>query len=358
MSFSRSMEKARRRTIPVFLPHRGCSDRCIYCSQDDIAGSVAMDGPEIFATADRQGEEPVEVGLYGGDILGLSPDDLERLFQSFAPWDRMIANFRISTRPKPLTNETIGILKRFRVTVIELGVPCFDDGMLAALNRRHTVSDLAECHSDLTNEGFTVAFQVMVGLPGETRTSLSLTGDWIERLRPSFLRIYSLVVLRKTPLADLYEKGLFHPISLDEAIDRTAYISLEALGSGIETVSLGLTENERLIKNLIAGPYHPAFGYLVKSRIFRYALEKRLGEQDEREVVVEINSRDIPHLVGYRRENICLFERDGFRVAWKTGAMEEGTFTIHGNRSSVKGSILDALLCLRARYSPPESDRY
>jgi histone acetyltransferase (RNA polymerase elongator complex component) len=146
--------------VPIFLPHLGCKNRCIYCDQDIILTLEQKIYERGSVDLARQ-KGPFEVGLYGGNIFGLKPEAAKRLFSFFERHQSEITNFRISTKPIPLDREIINILKENRVTTIELGIPTFNDQILELLNRGHTAADLINAFNTLTGEGFQVALQVL-----------------------------------------------------------------------------------------------------------------------------------------------------------------------------------------------------
>jgi histone acetyltransferase (RNA polymerase elongator complex component) len=264
------------------------------------------------------------------------------LFEYFRAYADRISNFRISTKPIPVNNETLRILKENGVTVIELGVPCFNDGMLKKLNRGYTVLDFHESFHLLKEEGFSVALQVMVGLPGETMDDIERTAKEIVRLLPAYIRIYPLVVLKDTPLHRMYEKGVFAPIPFEEAVDRAVHIYMHALGQGIKTVKMGLTDSETIRGRVVAGHYHPAFGYLVKSRAFYLSVIQNVEAASmDRDVRVRLNNRDIPHLLGYKRSNVRKLEEKGILISWEKAEKVEGYFDLTCGSKCVKGSIFD-----------------
>jgi len=330
--------------LPVFLPHLGCQDRCIYCDQDvitDIRGKNLQTriGQSL---ANRHGS--FEVGLYGGNIFGVKPEALRRLFSYFNNHQAAITNFRISTKPVPLDPEVIEILKKNRVTTIELGIPSFNDPILEFLNRRHTAADLENAFRALTGEGFQVALQVMVGLPHEAMGDIRETVANIISLKPAYIRIYPLVFLKGTPLADMYEAREFTPITLGEAIHRAMLIYLSALQHEIKTVKMGLTDNEVIKEKIIGGYYHPAFGFLVKSEAFFHVVMAKIAETGfSGEVTVSLNNRDIPHLLGHKRSNISRFHEDGISITWQTTDIPPGTFILKSGGKETAGTIFETL---------------
>lgn len=330
--------------IPVFLPHLGCRDRCIYCDQDTITDIGQEELRVRIAQSLSHDRGPFEVGLYGGNIFGIEPKALRRLFSCFEDYRDNITNFRISTKPVPLDRETIEVLKENRVATIELGIPSFNDRILETLNRRHTAGDLRLTFSRLTAEGFQIALQTMVGLPGETMEDIKETAENIIRLTPCYIRIYPLVFLKQTPLASMYETQQFIPITFEEAVRRTLFIYLRALQHNIKTVKMGLTDNEVIKERIIGGFYHPAFGFLVKSAALYLAVKAKIAEGGfSGEVTVCLNNRDTPHLLGHKRSNLMAFQRAGLSITLEKTDIPPGTFLLRSHGLEAAGMIFDAL---------------
>ena len=324
--------------VPVFLPHLGCAGRCIYCHQGYItdAGDAGIQTRIDAAFAGRT--EPCDVGLFGGNIFGIAPDVLARIFSFFEPYRTLIRTFRLSTKPVPLRDETIALLKKNGVGLIELGIPTFNDAILAALNRAHTGEDLFRAYDRLKNEGFTLALQFMVGLPGETKADIDETIRNMVLLQPAYIRIYPLVVLENTPLYSLYRSGTFVPADFDDVLDRACRIYVNAVQNGIGVANVGLTDNE-LVRDMIAGGfYHPAYGFLVQSRIFIKAIEEVLPQfGSPAEITVIIHKNDVPLLVGHKRENIRRLAARGIAVSWDVSGKERGKFAIMSGGKIVAG---------------------
>jgi len=330
--------------VPIFLPHLGCQDRCIYCDQDAITDVNARDLKSRIEEILTSRKDPFEVGLYGGNIFNIKPETLRRLFSYFDNHRAVIKNFRISTKPVPLDDEVIAILIENRVTTVELGIPSFNDHMLEFLNRKHTSADLNKAFKLLTGEGLQVALQVMVGLPHETMEDVRETVAKIISLKPFYIRIYPLAFINGTPLADMYKVQKFVPITFDEAIHRAMLIYLSALQHEIKTVKMGLTDNEVIKETIIGGYYHPAFGFLVKSEVFFHAVMAKIAETGfSGEVTVFLNNRDIPHLLGHKRINIVRLNEAGLSITWQVNDIPTGIFLLKSGGKEIEGAIFDAL---------------
>ena len=330
--------------VPIFLPHLGCQDRCFYCDQDAITDVNARDLKSRIEKILTSRKDPFEVGLYGGNIFNIKPEALRRLFSYFDNHRAVIKNFRISTKPVPLDDDVIAILIENRVTTVELGIPSFNDHILELLNRKHTAADLNKAFKLLKDEGFQIALQVMVGLPHETMEDIRETVAKIISLKPAYIRIYPLAFINGTPLADMYKVQKFVPIAFDEAIHRAMLIYLNALQHEIKTVKMGLTDNEVIKEKIIGGYYHPAFGFLVKSEALYSAVMSNIAKAGiNKEIAIFINNKDVPHLIGHKRNNLGRFAKASISVNWQTTDISVGTFILNSRKIQVTGTIFDAL---------------
>jgi histone acetyltransferase (RNA polymerase elongator complex component) len=132
----------RHTLVPIFLPHHGCDQRCIYCNQSVITGSSGKESLSSQIEAGLSGRtEPVEVALYSGNLFGIPVDELLRLLDVLERYRPLIGSIRISTKPVPLNEEIVEILRQAGVRVIELGMPSFNDRILASLDRGYTTGE-------------------------------------------------------------------------------------------------------------------------------------------------------------------------------------------------------------------------
>jgi histone acetyltransferase (RNA polymerase elongator complex component) len=332
--------------FPVFLPHFGCKTRCIYCNQnhitlepssDNIAGQLAR----LFNNKDK----PVEVALYGGNPFGLDKVALSNLFKLFKPFSSRIREFRLSAKPGPVSAELIKVLKSNHVRTIELGVPCFNNTILAGLNRGHTAEEAISVFKLLSQEAFEVGIQLMIGLPEENNQDLINSIKHIEELGPSFVRVYPLLVLEDTPLHHLYINGEFNPDSLDVAVRKASLIYASCWKLNIQVIKMGLTENDVLKERIVAGPYHPAFGYIVKSEVFRCAVEEICFSSGiTGNVMVHLRLNDISHLIGLGRSNISKLSQKGIFVNWLAhDDIKIGHFIVETDDTKVSGDLSNSI---------------
>ena len=86
----------------------------------------------------------------------------------------------------------------------------------------------------------------MVNLPGETEETLKKTLRGVTAMHPEGCRIYPLLVIEGTKLADWYRKGCYTPLDLAETVRRCAYLYEGLTAAGIPVIRMGLQPDEDL----------------------------------------------------------------------------------------------------------------
>lgn len=330
--------------VPLFVPHLGCESICTYCNQGFITGIADPKLEREIQKVPVSGSVKLEIGLYGGNILGLKRRDLQRLFRLLDPVMDRIECVNISTKPRTLDKGTVELLGNYKVRKIELGIPTFNDSILERVGRNHSVADLLHCYEAVKTAGFECALQVMVGLPEESFEDVKRTASYILLLRPSYVRIYPLVVLKGTRLYESYLDGTFVPVCFEEGLKRALFIYLCCLKDGIRVANIGLTDGKTLREMVAGGLYHPCFGFMVKAEaLFQAILLALEGKGIGGEIEVFLDRSEIPHLFGYKGWNMERLERHGIRVKVRGEEMEKGSFLIKKGRREVMGHIIDTL---------------
>ena len=143
-----------------------------------------------------------------------------------------------------------------------------DDRVLARAERGHTSEDTRNALALLKENGLKTGAQVMVGLPGEDHDGAVRTAQLIAELKPDLVRIYPLLVLHGSKLALWYRSGRYAPLSLDQAVDQQKNgHHFKRAGVSVARIGLQATEMMEDSDQMIAGPWHPAFGHLVLSAL-------------------------------------------------------------------------------------------
>lgn len=267
---------ARRGILPIFIPHLGCPNACVFCDQKRISGSPLPASGETAAAAvekaRREGRRGLELAYYGGSFTAIPARAQEALLAAVQPYlaDGTLSGIRLSTRPDAVDETVIERLRRYGVKTVELGAQSMDDGVLTASGRGHTAADTVAAAALLKEAGFSLILQMMTGLPGSEPGKDIETAERIIALRPDGVRIYPTVVLRDTALEELWRAGAYRAHTVEDAVALCAELLPLFRAAGIPVIRLGLNPTEELSGGeAVGGAYHPAFGELVYAELMR-----------------------------------------------------------------------------------------
>ena len=307
--------------IPIFVPHLGCPNDCVFCNQRSISGKKKqVTGEEVKQTIKeyletfKNEDAHKEVAFFGGSFTGIEPEKQEELLQAAYEYveNGEIDSIRVSTRPDYIDKTILKRLKKYKVKTIELGVQSSNDYILKQAKRGHTFEDVKKASKLIRRYGFDLGHQMMVGLPESTRIDELNTAKDLAKLKPKMIRIYPVLVIKNTELARMYQNGEYEPVTLEQAIETCKELYYFFEKKHITIIRMGL-QNTDLISNpdnleseVLAGPYHEAFGQLVESRIWYDSIVNKIKQFNVKvkEVEIELNPRDVNHVIGHKKENI------------------------------------------------------
>ena len=315
---------ARESIIPVFVPHLGCPNDCVFCNQRRISGSVTPAAPSDVSGAIERAialtapETRRQLAFYGGSFTAIPAAEQEALLGAAQPYLERgdIASIRLSTRPDAIDGEVLKRLRRYGVETVELGAQSMSDRVLALSGRGHTAEDVANASRMIKAAGFRLILQMMTGLPGADDECDVESARKIAALEPDGVRVYPTVIVRDTALCDLWMAGKYKEHTVEDAVRVCARILPVFEAAGIPVIRLGLNPTDELSGgDAVGGAYHPALGELVRSRIMRGRAEALLeGVQPGTEAVIRVDPRLMSQLVGQHGANRAyLMERFGLK---------------------------------------------
>ncbi|MCK8827105.1 radical SAM protein [Natroniella acetigena] len=307
--------------IPIFVPQLGCPHDCVFCNQEEITGikeqinlkQISERIDDYLATIPRQADR-IEVAFYGGSFTGI-PQQLQQDLLTVA--NKRLARgringIRLSTRPDYIDSKILDFLKQNNVTAIELGVQSLDNNVLAAAGRGHTREDTLHAVELIKEYNFGLGLQIMPGLPSSSEDSDLATGRGIINLGPEFVRIYPTLVIKNTELARLYQRGVYTPLSLKEAVGSTAKLLNLFRRVNIDVIRIGLQPSESVNqKEILAGPFHPALRQLVESKLLLTKIEEKLKEVSVGDKMrITVHPKDLSNLKGQKNKNFVYLKKE------------------------------------------------
>lgn len=258
---------------------------------------------EIAARSLGENISGAQLAFFGGSFTAINREYMEALLKEGARLaeEYGLKGIRISTRPDAISQEILRLLVEYRVSAVELGAQSMDDEVLRLNHRGHSVLDVQKSSAMIKDAGLELGLQMMTGLYGANKELDRHTAVEIIKLSPRTVRIYPTVVLEDTELCDLYKSGSYKPQSLEAAVELCAELVAEFEAAGIDVIRVGLHASEELTARRAAGPYHPAFMELCRSRTIFLRLAACLPKGES---VVMVAPKALSAAIGQRRSNI------------------------------------------------------
>ncbi len=282
------MSKAKKHiNIPVFIPHLGCPNDCVFCNQRSISGKLKFDPDSVIdeieaALSTVAPEIETEIAFFGGSFTGIDRSLMIYLLdiaQKYIDQGRVNA-IRLSTRPDYINEDIISLLKKYSVKTVELGIQSMDDNVLLKCKRGHMSLDSFKACKMVKEAGFSLIGQMMIGLPGADIESEKHTARKIAIMGADGARIYPTVVFYETELCEMARREKYIPLSNSDAVERTKEVLKVFDECGVPCIRVGLCASENLSSEdaVYAGANHSAIGELAIGEIFYEKMDLALSE--------------------------------------------------------------------------------
>lgn len=302
--------------IPIFIPHLGCPNDCVFCNQRSISGKRSFDESLVKreieeALSTVSADADAEIAFFGGSFTGIDRALMIRLLDTAQEFVEMrrVSSIRLSTRPDYISREILEILLRYDVKNIELGIQSMDDRVLSACHRGHTAEDSEKACRLVKEYGFSLVGQMMTGLPLSTPEVEIMTAEKICELSADGARIYPTMVFHRTELENMAKRGKYTPPKLEDAISRTASVLGVFVKNNVPVIKIGLHSGEALYSEdgISLGAYHPAMGELVEGELYYYAEREALlpiaSEINGKKLFISVCKGELSKAIGQKKKN-------------------------------------------------------
>ena len=307
--------------IPIFVPHLGFPNNCTFCNQKRISGQTkqvtakdVQETIEYYLKNFKDNHKYVEVAFFGGSFTAIEKEKQEELLEAAQKYikDKLVNSIRISTRPDCIDKETLKRMKKYHVKTIELGVQSMSNYILSKCKRGHTSEDVKKASKLIRRYGFILGHQMMVGLPESTKQDEINTAKELIKLKPKIVRIYPVLVIKDTELANEYERGEYTPLTVGQAVESCKEAVDLFNRNKINVIRIGLQNTDEISEpgtdksSVLAGPYHPAFRQLVESSMWYDSIVDKIKKVNAKVKKVKIIANDVSinNIIGHKKENI------------------------------------------------------
>ena len=300
--------------IPIFIPHLGCPNACVFCNQKKISGvncfslsNVETTIEEVLSTTTA--EDEVEIAFFGGSFTAIDKSLMIQLLEIGHSYMRrgLVRTLRCSTRPDAINDEILIILRQYGMKTIELGMQSASDRVLLKTNRGHSYAQTIESVKLIKKYGFQLILQMMIGLPDATMEDEVYTAEQIAKLGANGVRIYPTVVFYDTELCEMARRGDYAPLTNEEAIKRSLGALRVFHRNDVRVIRIGLCASDTLSSEdeVYGGANHPALGELVYSELYYEKIVELLNKINcyGGSVTIYVNKGELSRAIGHKKKN-------------------------------------------------------
>lgn len=175
-------------------------------------------------------------------------ETLKALYDKALSFDNVVG-LSIGTRSDSITDETLEYLSQLakeKEIWIEFGIQSIFDETLKKINRGHDSANVKEWILKSKTAGLNVCGHLIFGLPGETEDMMLQTSKAAYEWGIDSVKYHPLYVVKRTALANEYNRGEFKPISEEKYLDvlvksmlmKPENVSVQRVTAGIDDDSL------------------------------------------------------------------------------------------------------------------------
>ncbi|NEZ46054.1 radical SAM protein [Clostridium niameyense] len=343
--------------IPIFVPHEGCPHNCVFCNQDKITGiNEKVDAAYTINTIEKyiktipRENSTIEVSFFGGTFTAI-PIERQNSFLKVAKdyKDKGIIDYiHMSTRPDYIDEDILDNLKKYSVDIIELGVQSLDEEVLLKSGRGHSIDSVYKASKLIKDYGITLGHQIMLGLPSDSfKKDIETVRKSIE-MKPDIARIYPALVIKQTPMEYMLNEGIYKPYTLEEAIDITKILYSMYVANDVQVIRIGLQPTEEINKDreLVEGPFHPAFRELVEGKIMNEMILDNIIKNYKKTVEITINNKDLSKLYCNKKKYFKEYLGKYTVKVVQSNELERGSIILSIENHKRKLSLLEYMLKL------------
>jgi oxygen-independent coproporphyrinogen-3 oxidase len=115
--------------------------------------------------------------------------------------------FSVECNPGTISKDKLSYLKSIGVNRLSIGLQAWQDSLLNALGRIHSLEEFLNGYEEARKCGFdNINIDIMFGLPRQKNADFKETIRNVIKLKPEHISCYSLIVEEGTPFFKLYER--------------------------------------------------------------------------------------------------------------------------------------------------------
>lgn len=210
----------KQRELGIYIHIPFCKSKCYYC--DFISYTNRNSQVEQYIQEVRKEMEQYDISDFNVTTIyigGGTPSVIDEKYikQLLEAWQEKLKNnetkfeemeITIEINPGTITKQKLEQYKRSGVNRISMGLQSTNDSLLQQIGRIHNYQEFLHAYELVGETGFdNINLDIMIGLPNQTIQDVKKTLAEIQRLNPSHVSVYSLMVEEHTKMEQLIATG-------------------------------------------------------------------------------------------------------------------------------------------------------
>jgi radical SAM protein (TIGR01212 family) len=202
---------------------------CVYCDGNGSGTGAALRGESIRDQI-RLGKSRLAARYKARKFMAYfqaysntyGPCDTLRRRYDEALEDPDVVGLAIGTRPDCIDESRLDLIQEYTETHmvwLEYGLQSMHNRTLSRINRGHKFEDFVLALQMTRGRNILICAHVIIGLPGESTHEIVETAKALSRLDVDGVKIHSLYVVDKTPMAGLLQTGAYTALDQQEYAD-------------------------------------------------------------------------------------------------------------------------------------------
>ena len=248
---------------------------------------------------------------YAGSLSNIEKSDIRNFLREANEKmkNKRLEKLHISVDPTMISKEFLSTLKQYNVITVELEVKIANNFILKKYNANFVLEDIKKASKLIKRSRMNLGYELMVGFPDSTKIDEIESVKYLMKFRPKVIRLYPVLVIEGTDLAQAYRNKEYEPLTLTQAVERCkelTYLFSKKKIKVIECSVEDISNDENINLDVIAGPYNIEFRNLVESSIWCDSIVQKIKKFNVKvkEVEVRVNPINYENAVGYKNENI------------------------------------------------------
>ncbi len=202
---------------------------CTYCSglgSGDFAGdkadSIRVQFDIVREKLHKKWHEAKYIPYFQANTNTYAPlERLKELYEEVLGYENVVG-LSIATRADAISDECFEYLKELSkrtYLIVELGLQSIYDTTGERINRCHTYAEFLKMYNRLQAAEINVCIHLIDGLPGEDFEMMLNCAKEVGKLKPQFVKLHLLHIIKGTAIEKEYEDGSLVPLTLEEYVD-------------------------------------------------------------------------------------------------------------------------------------------